>query len=112
MSLIHKFLARRCSDLGKAGEGDANSSHPLQQEIRMTSPQAILTGAVLIAASIVFAYAIQPAHAQRNGGPYMIVHNGNPNANSSVFRLDTSSGEVAYCFIGQNTELFCTRAAK
>jgi hypothetical protein len=78
----------------------------------MTSAQAILTGAILIAASIVLVNTVRPAEAQHNGGPYVIEHNGNPNANSSIFRLDTSTGEVTYCFVTPNTDLACTRSVR
>jgi hypothetical protein len=81
------------------------------RELSMTSAQAILTGAILIAASILFVNTIHPAAAQR-GGPYALERNSNPNANSSVFRIDTSSGEVTYCFITANSELICTRGAR
>jgi hypothetical protein len=74
----------------------------------MTSAQAILTGAVLIAASVLFVNSIRPAEAQR-GGAYALERNSNPNANSSIFRIDTGSGEVSYCFINPpGATLTCT----
>ena len=79
----------------------------------MTSPQAILTGAILIAASVLFINGIRPAEAQRiAGGPYTLVHNSNPSANSSVFRMDVTSGEVSYCYITASTDLICTHPVK
>jgi hypothetical protein len=78
----------------------------------MTSAQAILAGAILIAASVVFVSTIHPADAQR-GGPYMLEHHSNPTANAGVFRLDTGSGEVSYCYlIGTSGDLTCSRAVK
>jgi hypothetical protein len=79
----------------------------------MTSAQAILTGAVLIAASIVFVNGMHPAVAQKmSEGPYQLMHHSNTVANAGVFRLDTSSGEVTYCFITGNSDLTCTRPVK
>jgi hypothetical protein len=80
-------------------------------EIRMSSAQAIFAGAVLIAASILFVNTIRPAVAQQNG-PYQLMHHSNPYANAGVFRLDTSSGEVSYCFVTGNSELACSRGVR
>jgi hypothetical protein len=74
----------------------------------MTSPQAILAGAALIAAAILFVNGVSPAQAQRTG-PYQLMHHSNVQANTSVFRLDTSTGEVTYCFIGADGGLSCTK---
>jgi hypothetical protein len=79
----------------------------------MTSIQAILTGAALIAASIVFMNGIRPAEAQRlSGGPYQLMHHSNTVANAGVFRLDTASGEISYCYVTGNSDLTCTRTIK
>ncbi len=79
----------------------------------MTSAQAIIGGAFLIATSIVFAISIRPAEAQRLvTGPFQLMHHSNPLANAGVFRLDTSSGEVTYCYVTATSELSCTRAVK
>ncbi len=77
----------------------------------MTSPQAILAGAVLIAASILFINTIRPAEAQRVG-PFQLMHHSNPTANAGVFRLDESTGEVSYCFVTANSELLCSTAVR
>ncbi len=77
----------------------------------MTSPQAILAGAVLIAASILFINTIRPAEAQRVG-PFQLMHHSNPTANAGVFRLDESTGEVSYCFVTANSELLCSKAVR
>ena len=79
----------------------------------MTSSQAILTGAALIAASILFVNAIRPAEAQRLArGPFQLMHHSNTAANAGVFRLDTSSGEVTYCYITADSQLTCTPSVK
>ena len=78
----------------------------------MTNVQAILTGACLIAASIVAVNTIRPAEAQRSGGPYQLMHHSNTAANAGVFRLDTSSGEMTYCYITATSDLTCTRAVR
>ena len=79
----------------------------------MTSAQAILAGAILIAASIIFVQGVSPAAAQRlASGPFQLMHHSNTVANAGVFRLDTSSGEITYCYITGNSDLACTRPAK
>ncbi len=74
----------------------------------MTSAQAILTGAALIAASILIVNGIRPAVAQHTG-PFELMHHSNTVANAGVFRLDTSSGEVTYCYITADSSLTCTK---
>lgn len=78
----------------------------------MTPAQAILTGAALIAASIIFVNTIRSAEAQHMGGPYQLMHHSNTVANAGVFRLDTGSGEITYCYITGNSDLTCTRPVK
>ena len=79
----------------------------------MTSIQAILTGAALIAASIVFVNTIHPAEAQRLAtGPFELMHHSNTVANAGVFRLDTASGEITYCYITGASDLTCTHPVK
>ncbi len=78
----------------------------------MTSPQAILAGALLIAASILFVDTIRPAQAQRVG-PYQLMHHSNTSGAAGVFRIDESTGDVSYCFINQSAtsavfSLVCT----
>jgi hypothetical protein len=77
----------------------------------MSSPQAILCGAALIAASILFVNSIRPAQAAIDG-PYMLEHHSNPNANAGVFRIDESTGEVSYCFVNGQSALVCSGAVK
>lgn len=76
----------------------------------MSSAKAILLGSLLIAASILIVNTITPARAAL-GGPYQLMHHSNPNANAGVFRLDTSSGGISYCFI-DNGSLVCTAEIK
>jgi hypothetical protein len=77
----------------------------------MTSPQAILAGAILIAASIILVNTIQPAVAQGRG-PFQLMHHSNTVANAGVFRLDVTSGDVSYCFVSSTNELVCSRAVR
>lgn len=77
----------------------------------MTSSQAILAGAILIAASIIFVNTIRPAEAQRIG-PFQLMHHSNTTANAGVFRLDEGTGEVSYCFVTANSELLCSKAVR
>jgi hypothetical protein len=74
----------------------------------MTSPQSILAGAALIAASIIFVSTLHPAEAQRMG-PFQLMHHSNTVANAGVFRLDTTTGQVDYCYIGADNILSCTK---
>ncbi|MDR3450315.1 MAG: hypothetical protein P4M15_11320 [Alphaproteobacteria bacterium] len=78
----------------------------------MTNSQAILIGASIIAASIFVTHGIAPAAAQKYGGPFELMHHSNTLANAGVFRLDTGSGEVSYCYIGGDQNLTCSRAVK
>ncbi len=80
----------------------------------MTNTQAILIGASLIATSIFLTNGIHPAEAQRYVGAYQIEHHSNTLANAGVFRLDTNSGEVSYCFIADasGSNLVCSRGVK
>ncbi len=77
----------------------------------MTNTQSILIGAALIAASILVSNGIHPALAQRDG-PFVLMHHSNPAANAGVFRLDTSSGDVSYCYINASQALSCTKEVK
>ena len=77
----------------------------------MSSPQAILIGAILIAASILFVNVMRPAQAQ-SVGPFQLMHHSNTVANAGVFRLDTASGEVSYCFVSGANDLVCSRSVR
>lgn len=77
----------------------------------MTSAQAILTGAILIAASILFVDSVRPAVGLTTG-PFQLMHHSNTVANAGVFRLDVTSGEVTYCYITASSDLICTHSVK
>jgi len=54
-----------------------------------------------------------PSRAIAQGqGPYQIMHHSNTTANAGVFRLDTASGEVSYCYLTNATELVCSRTVR
>ena len=77
----------------------------------MSSAKAILLGAILIAASIVFVGSIRPAEAQRTG-PFQLMHHSNTQANAGVFRLDVTTGEINYCYITPDNALTCQSERK
>ena len=66
----------------------------------------------MIAASVLIADGIRPAEAQHYGGPFQPMHHSNTLANAGVFRLDTASGEVSYCYIGGYQSLTCSKSVK
>jgi hypothetical protein len=78
----------------------------------MTNTQAILFGAALIAGSILAIDGIHPAKASYSGGPYQLMHHSNTVANAGVFRVDTSTGGVSYCYIRGSQSLTCTPEIK
>ena len=77
----------------------------------MTNSQAIFVGALVIAASIIASNSVSTARAAMSG-PYQLERHSNPNANAGVFRLDTASGEVSYCFVSSSNELVCSKGVK
>lgn len=77
----------------------------------MSTNQAIVIGALLISASVFWATGATPARASL-GGPYMLMQHSNTTANVGVFRIDTTSGEVSYCFLSQHNELICSQSVK
>lgn len=77
----------------------------------MTINQTLLLCALLIVSAILGANIIRPAAAQ-GGGPYMLMQHSNPAANAGVFRIDTSSGGVSYCFITNGNDLVCSKEVK
>ncbi|MGE3622321.1 MAG: hypothetical protein AB7H77_00405 [Bdellovibrionales bacterium] len=77
----------------------------------MTNAQAIFAGAALIAASVIVVNTIRPAEAALNG-PYQLMHHSNTTANAGVFRVDTSSGEVSYCYVSAAGDLVCSTGVK
>lgn len=82
----------------------------------MTTAQSLFAGALLIASAILFTQTIRPAEAQYlSGGRYQLMHHSNTSAAAGVFRLDTTSGEVSYCFLSttnSQAELVCSKTVK
>lgn len=78
----------------------------------MTNAQAVLIGALMICATIVSNRVLSPAVAQSPQRSFQLEHHSNPTANAGVFRLNTESGDVSYCFISGNSELVCTRSVR
>jgi hypothetical protein len=80
----------------------------------MPQAQAILTGALLIAVGLYIANAIQPAAAYGGGGPFQLMHHSNTAANAGVFRIDTTTGEVSYCYVtgSSGIDIMCSRPVR
>ncbi len=79
----------------------------------MGTAKAVVLGAALIALSIIFIGTIPSAEAQRMG-PFQLMHHSNTQANAGVFRLDTNSGDVSYCFLtgaslNEQSRLVCSK---
>ncbi len=74
----------------------------------MTNTQAILIGAALIAGSILATGSIHPAKAGYDAGPFQLMHHSNTSANAGVFKIDTTTGGVSYCYINASQALTCT----
>lgn len=73
----------------------------------MSITNAILLGALVIAGSLILAQGSGPANAYTSG-PYQLMQHSNTTASVGVFRLDTASGEVSYCFLNRNDTLACS----
>ncbi|MDD5586472.1 MAG: hypothetical protein PHY92_05895 [Alphaproteobacteria bacterium] len=82
----------------------------------MSHAQAILTGALFIATGLFIANLISPAAAYGGAaGPYQLMHHSNTAANAGVFRLDTNTGEVSYCYLptgSSGNDLACSKAVR
>ena len=78
----------------------------------MTNTQALIIGAAILVGSVLFASLRNPAEAEQHGGPYQLMQHSNPLANAGVFRLDTTSGGVSYCYISANQSLTCSGEVK
>lgn len=77
----------------------------------MTFLKSVLFG---ILGVVLGAYAVSltPSAASASGkGPYILMQHSNVTANAGVFRLDTASGGVSYCYVSNNTELMCSKEA-
>lgn len=77
----------------------------------MSTNLAIVLGALLISASVFWATGTTPARAAMDG-PFQLMPHSNTTANVGVFRLDTTSGEVSYCFLTNTNELTCSKSVK
>jgi len=77
----------------------------------MSPSRAILTGSLLVALALVAAKGIAPAAAALPG-PYILMQHSNTTANVGVFRLDTTTGEVSYCYMSNNNNLACTAGVR
>lgn len=77
----------------------------------MSNVHAILLGALIIAGSLIMIQGSGPAQAFSNG-PYQLMQHSNTTASVGVFRLDTSNGEVSYCFLNRNLTLACSAPVK
>lgn len=73
----------------------------------MSQIQALALGALLVAVGFGLAGGAGPARAL-TGGPYMLMQHSNTTANVGVFRLDTSTGGVSYCYLTGRADLACT----
>jgi len=77
----------------------------------MSTSQAVFFGAFLFALGGFVFHQTSMAQSY-NSGPYQIMHHSNPTANAGVFRLDTSSGEVSYCYVSQGGTLACSQSVR
>lgn len=83
-----------------------HTTQPKNEEKTSTMPTAKTTvfAALLIIGSLVF-LGVSQAQAGGRVGPFQLMHHANPTANPGVFRLDTTTGEVSYCYVaGSSTE--------
>lgn len=77
----------------------------------MSPTRMFILGVVTVLASLGVFQWVLPAKALGNG-PYMLMQHSNPAANVGVFRVDTSTGGVSYCFITNSNELQCSKEVK
>lgn len=73
----------------------------------MSKFQVLLLAALVVVASANLLHLVRPAVAQV-GGPYQLMNHSNTSANVGVFRIDTSTGNVSYCYLGGGADLKCT----
>lgn len=93
---------------GVHGEGlmTKQTAQPKNKEetSTMLTAKTTLLAALVIIGSLVF-LGISKAQAGGRVGPFQLMHHANPTANPGVFRLDTTTGEVSYCYVaGSSTE--------
>lgn len=73
----------------------------------MSNTQTFFIGAMILAASLILSQGLPQAQAA-SGGPFQLMHHSNTSAYVGVFRLDTGSGEVSYCFVNNDNKLLCS----
>ncbi|MGE0108343.1 MAG: hypothetical protein AB7S81_01060 [Bdellovibrionales bacterium] len=73
-------------------------------------PQISLFVVLLVLLGVVLGQFIGSAQALGNG-PYALMQHSNVTANAGVFRLDTRSGGVSYCYVTPNIQITCTQEA-
>lgn len=77
----------------------------------MTMPQALIASAIVVSVALLLVAFMRPAEAQRTG-PFVLEHHSNTSALAGVFRLDTSTGDVSYCYLTPNNDLVCSRSVR
>jgi hypothetical protein len=81
----------------------------------MTTSQLLIAAAALVAVALIASGGFTRAEAQRTG-PFQLMHHSNTTANAGIFRLDTVSGEVSYCYLSgesftAQSKLLCTKTS-
>ena len=76
----------------------------------MSLSKFYLLGAFLLLSAFIVGQLAHPAMAI-GGGPYTLMQHSNTTANAGVFRLDTRSGGISYCYVTPNVELLCSKEA-
>lgn len=70
----------------------------------MLTAKSTLSAALILIGSLIF-FSVAQAQAGGRVGPFLLMHHANPTANPGVFRVDTTTGEVSYCYVaGSSTE--------
>lgn len=77
----------------------------------MSQQNTILLAVLVAVVGFVLVMTQQPAQAQR-GGPYQLMHHSNTTAAAGVFRLDTASGDVSFCYVTSQNEVQCSKSAQ
>ncbi|MCL2470095.1 MAG: hypothetical protein FWF24_07760 [Alphaproteobacteria bacterium] len=84
----------------------------------MSTVKAIIAGAFLMASAFLLAQGGFPTAKAFNeaqafaGGPYLLMQHSNTTANVGVFRINTSTGDVSYCYLSLGNDLVCTRSVR
>lgn len=76
----------------------------------MSSAHIYLIAALLVVVGLLSGQLINPASAL-GGGPYTLMRHSNTTASAGVFRLDTRSGGVSYCYVTPAVKLICSPEA-